>query len=125
MAGSQPNAANKDLSNVSLVGQKLVAGWGMPNYNAGITISSDVNTTFTRNGYVSYVPGTDGIVNAAAWNSCIIRINGKTVLAQSYYSGQNGTNADAFMCPVGAGDTILVTAKTIGNVVFYPCKGEN
>lgn len=103
--------------------KSTIVGWGMPDYDSGITISTNVNTVFAKNGYVSYIPGTS-TTNAGKWNACIIKINGHTVCSQSYYSTKNGVNADAFMCAVGAGDTILVSSKSIGSVVFYPCKGE-
>ena len=45
--------------------------------------------------------------------------------AQSYYYGQNGTNADAFIAPVAKNSVIEVVSDAFaGTVYFHPCIGE-
>lgn len=105
MAGSQPNAANKDLSNVSVVGQKLVAGWGMPSSRNITLTSGSSGTTYTApaNGYFfvrvqatsassswatlknnksSIVAGLDHSRNSSNFYGCVPALKGDTATLQ-------------------------------------------
>lgn len=42
----------KDMSNITATGKEAVVGWGMPDYSAGVTITSGVDFTPNTDGYI-------------------------------------------------------------------------
>lgn len=83
----------------------------LPNYSAGVSISTGYKTT--KNGWVRwYTSHGDG-------GEHYLKVNGVNVGISSQYKYHN---QKSLMFLVSKGDTI---AFTNGTVTFYPCKGGN
>lgn len=97
-----------------------IAGWGMPDYSAGVSFTPAVDTTFTA--------PTDGVAlvyfKVTGGNGNLV-FNGTTI---GLFGGSNA-NHNNFSLPMNKGDTITITMNagspdnSIGN--FYPLKGVN
>ena len=121
--GALSGKADTNLGNVTEAGKEAAVSWGMPDYSSYTTIASGQNFTAPTNGWVSYFPGTAN-TNNIGWNECFLKIDGQIVNSQAYKSGENGVNADGFMCPAGKG-SVVVASFWAGSLRLYACKGEN
>lgn len=100
--------ADVDLSNVD---RETIVGWGMPDYTAGIAITTPYNNPYTAqaNGWVfGYISVGPGFTNK-------IFVNSKEVTIQVGVSFGS-------LFPVSKGD-IITTDAVVGDFVFYPCIG--
>ena len=103
-----------DLSNMnaSQTAKETIIGWGMPDYTAGITISTG-----------SYTPQIDGLIIVSGGNNNTnkyIDVNGARA-ASAYVNSTTSTDIIAF---VQKGDTIAIIGTGV-EVYFYPLKGAN
>lgn len=106
--------ANVALDNVSPAQsfKDMSIGWGMPNYNAGVSISADADYTCPNNGFVQFVfAHVDHAEN-------ILTINGQ----QLFISGMTGSYANGvfpgIMYPVKKSD--IVNCNEAGT--FFPAR---
>ena len=110
------NKMDRDFGNFNANEKANIVDWGMPNYNAGVSFSTNSNYT---------VPSVGIIV----WNgsnsdqhSQTIKINDITIISHA-----NNAGYDAFVgfLPVRKGDVVLITIGTQGSSTnkFYPMKG--
>lgn len=101
--------ADTDFGNVTSAGKAAAAGWGMPDYNSGIQISS--GHTAEYNCFITSLAGGKTIVAG-------ININGKTI-------------SNVGLSSQGAGDGVRITAYASkgdvitgdGTLTIYPLKG--
>lgn len=106
--------ANVALDNVSPAQsfKDMSIGWGMPNYNAGVSISANANYTCPNNGFVQFV-----FTHADHANN-ILTINGQ----QLFVSGMTGSYANGvfpgIMYPVKKSD--IVNCNKAGT--FFPAR---
>lgn len=106
--------ASKDLSNITPTQtvKNEIIGWGMPDYTAGIAISTG-----------SYTPPSDGLIRVEGGNNSTnkyIDVNGARA-ANAYVNSTTSTDIIAF---VQKGDTIAIVGTGV-DVYFYPLKGAN
>lgn len=96
--------------------KSMIAGWGMPNYNAGVSKTTDANTEWTAsgNGFVSIykqVPYTS--------TNYYVYVNNQVVGYGISIECQSGMST---VFPVSDGDKIKYNVA-VNSAVFYPCKG--
>ena len=115
--------ATTDLSNVSSVASSFKeqsVGWGMPDYTAGISISSGHEAT--ESGWVISNIYSDWGTSSA--NGRLL-INGIIVSANYHSAGGAGKgHNNVFIVPISKKDVVTYTGD-VSNVIFYPCKGVN
>lgn len=115
--------ANTDLSNVASVSQTfkdLSVGWGMPDYSAGVSISSGHEAT--ESGWVISNIYSDWGTSSANGR---LSINGIVVSANYHSAGGAGKgHNNVFIVPISKGDVVTYTGNVSG-VIFYPCRGVN
>lgn len=93
---------------------------GMPDYSAGIAISSGYEAT--ENGWVISNIYSDWGTSSA--NGRLL-INGVVVSANYHSAGDSGKgHINVFIVPISKGDVVTYTSN-VSNVVFYPVKGAN
>lgn len=111
------NKADVDLSN-ALPAQSFintVMNWGMPDYSAGISISS---------GYIAPSVGVvyfDWWQNGQASSTRTVSINGKRVGYGYFWGGGGNGGGSSMYALAGKGDTITFTS--MDTHIFYPLKG--
>nr|DAY71734.1 MAG TPA: hypothetical protein [Caudoviricetes sp.] len=107
------NSANVSLSNVSSAGKQTAVGWGMPNYKAGVAMTSPYTTP--KAGFII------GIHNLSDNGYRSLTINSvelyNTEIGVSYLNGQSA----GFCYPVAKGD--IVSWTNFKKMTFYPNKG--
>lgn len=110
--------ANNDLSNVASVAssfKEASVGWGMPDYSAGVSMTSPYTTT--KSGFIIGIHNiSDNGYRSLTINNVSI-YNTKT--GASYLGGQSA----GFCYPVAKGDVISWT--NFAAMTFYPSKGVN
>ena len=105
----------KDMSNVTATGKETVAGWGMPDWSAGIAIS-------TFNSSHPYTMPSDGFIFAAVSSAKTLRVNG----SEACYMGiSSGTQAWGLNAYASKNDIITTDATSTARPMFYPLKGVN
>ena len=113
--------ANTDASNFTATGKQTVVGWGMPDYTAGISITSykSANNKFTA--------PCDGIITVAYLTT---NASGLPYINDSQFGSYNiGEVVVDITQPINKGDTFF--CATINNQAgsgcnkFYPLKGVN
>jgi hypothetical protein len=134
IASSQPNAANKDLSNLSTVGQEIIdnkldysdkltiVGWGMPDYSAGVSVSFPLSNS-------KYTAPSKGFYFAMGYiinNYSQAVVNGVTIPAGFW--GRTSSNVDGSSVSIllDKGDELYFT-NNLNQVIgssFYPLKGD-
>ena len=93
-----------------------IAGWGMPNYSAGISISSGSDVDIVANGYVAYKLNATG----GGGSTLTISIGGTDV----YSMHVDYNNIASGGIPVAKGSTFKATVSNgIATLTFYPCIG--
>lgn len=111
-AGAVLGQLSDKISRTATSDKELVIGWGMPDYSAGVALSSSTLTTITTKGWINY---TSIRTNA---------IGGVTVSGVLFQSGSSATNdRGSMMIPVDVGDTVQGVSGGSDTVTFYPCKG--
>lgn len=115
--------ATTDLSNVASVASSFKeqsVGWGMPDYTAGISISSGHEAT--ESGWVISNIYSDWGTSSA--NGRLL-INGIIVSANYHSLGGAGKgHNNVFIVPISKKDVVTYTGN-VSDVIFYPCKGVN
>lgn len=116
--------ANSDLSNVSSVASSFKeqsVGWGMPDYDSGITISAS-GYTAPSNGWILSNIYSDWGTSSANGRLLINNI----IVSANYHSagGAGKGHNNVFIVPISKGDVVTYTGNVSG-VIFYPCKGVN
>ena len=110
------NKAEIDLSNVSSVSSSFIkqcTSWGMPDYNAGVSFSTN-----------TYTAPSDGFIFCGVQGngSQSTTINGKQV-AITYNTGVSGSYPQ--ICIPVCKDDIFTTNASLNWAIFYPIKGVN
>lgn len=103
--------ANKDLSDVSQAGKERVVGWGMPDYSAGVALTTLSPST-------SYTATIDCVLYGNCFNGKVF-VNGQQVA----HSGDTEKSAPATVY-LSAGETVT-TSREFGQLYMYPLKGVN
>ena len=115
--------ANSDLSNVASVAssfKKQSVGWGMPDYSAGVSITSGYKAT--ESGWVISNIYSDWGTSSA--NGRLL-INGIVVSANYHSAGNAGKgHNNVFIVPISKKDVVTYKGN-VSDVIFYPCKGVN
>ena len=111
------NVATTAWTNNFLNNKKTeIASWGMPNYNAGISISSGSDVDIVANGYVAYKLNATG----GGGGTLTISIGGTDV----YSMHVDYNNIASGGIPVAKGSTFKATVSNgIATLTFYPCIG--
>lgn len=120
--------ADTDLGNVSATGKATAIGWGMPDYDSGITIALATDG-------VTYTPSFPGVIRVYRANNDgqhYIRVYKGTsssgIILQEYAgANQYNTGYCYAYIPVSAGETYFIICNTLSvvNAVFFPFKGAN
>lgn len=102
-----------DVGNATSNTKKTIVGWGMPDYNAGISVPS-LPYTAINNGYI-YI---------TQQNDSYITVNGSNVAYNEQTVAASNSQKIGFFIPVSKNDVITSTntSKSTG-IVFYPMKG--
>lgn len=104
--------ANVSANNFNEAGKKAIVGWGIPNYNAGVAISSGY--TAPDNGVII------GVHNFSDGGYRSITINGITLFntrtGASYLNSQSAGHEYL----VFKGD--VITFSNYSSMIFYPCR---
>lgn len=117
-----------DASNATATGKSSIVGWGMPDYSAGVTISTTVNTVYspTKDGIFILTVSQD---NASV--SCHVQIldSSDNILIsdignECHYQASWGSVA-SIVLPLPKGNKIKITKVDGSNkfCAFYPMKG--
>lgn len=111
------NVATTAWTNNFLNNKKTeIAGWGMPNYSAGISISSGSDVDIVANGYVAYKLNATG----GGGGTLTISIGGTDV----YSMHVDYNNIASGGIPVAKGSTFKATvSNSIATLTFFPCIG--
>ena len=111
------NVATTAWTNNFLNNKKTeIAGWGMPNYDAGISISSGSDVDIVANGYVAYKLNATG----GGGSTLTISIGGTDV----YSMHVDYNNIASGGIPVAKGSTFKATVSNgIATLTFFPCIG--
>lgn len=120
-ASSLAGRAKTDMDNITSTGKETVIGWGMPDYTAGITISTAGGGTYTapQNGFIKFTLGYSGS-NAVSINNT--NSSGVGIL---YIWTQNNQGSTAYL-PVAKNQIIYLKERTgTVQIIFYPAKGGN
>lgn len=112
--------ANKDLSNTnaSSTFREASVGWGLPDYNAGISITANQSFTCPKKGAIA------GELSAAQGGSCGVFVN--NVLIEQTGSEGSQRCRGSFFALVNKNDVVRVTTSgnaTVFIPTFYPMKG--
>ena len=110
--------ANNDLSNVASVAssfKEASVGWGMPDYSAGVTISTSQTES-------NYTPPANGViigVKTESWNDQEWFIKFGAVFLAHRFPGYYG---NGFSCcvPVQKGKTYSIKGVNVASFTFYP-----
>lgn len=126
------NKADSDLSNVASVASSFKeqsVGWGMPDYSAGISVSTTAGTiyTATKDGYFIVSCSTSN-----AYVFCIVDIldgNNNIVIPgignMVRYQNASGSVA-SFSIPLPKGYKVKISEVAgVNQCAFYPLKGVN
>lgn len=109
-----------DISNLSSDGKKNILSYGMPDYSAGINITSSLHTN------KSYTAPQKGVLFNAmiATNNTDIKINGNSIGIRKYSSYGNWIPTPYYL---DAGDIFSVSGwiDSNGGAYFFPLKGVN
>lgn len=108
--GQLSNKVDVDASNFNATGKETIVGWGMPNWNARISIST--NYTFSAKGWLLVWQYT--LRNVATY------VDGVEVLRTDGGHDYLGANHNNIFIPVDVGDKLT---GSITGAVFIPCKG--
>ena len=105
--------ADIDLSNMNPTQtvKNTIVDWGMPDYSAGVSISSGYEAV--SNGY---------IICITVWQNAQVDVYINGVKIYTCYSGGAWFSQDMII-PVSEGDVITYTGS--GTQLFLPCKGVN
>lgn len=107
--------ANVDMDNITSTGKETVAGWGMPDYSAGIDILSSITS-----GYQAPKKGVVCFFTMSATLATSITVNNNLVLNKAQTTGSYSTS---MFVPLEKNDVIKSTAVSGGSVIFFPFKG--
>ena len=102
--------ANISADNFNSTGKQNIVGWGMPNWNARISIPT--NYTFSAKGWLLVWQYT--LRNVATY------VDGVEVLRTDGGHDYLGANHNNIFIPVDVGDTLT---GSITGAIFIPCKG--
>lgn len=107
-------AGIKDGDGFTQPGKNTIVGWGMPDYSAGVAITS------------GFIAPCDGIISvfcyvASSGQQAIVSINGVEIAGVGSGGGQVST---CCQLPVNKGDVITML-NPVGINNFYPFKGVN
>lgn len=108
------NCSAKDLSNVTTAGIDRAISWGMPDYSAGVSISS-VPFTADRNYLICAMTSLGTNAN----NYCYV--DGETVFGCFHSSAYQEPMVGSFVLPKGS---VLTTTGVIVGLRRFPFKGE-
>ena len=123
--GALAGKANMDLSNVPNASKSALLDLLAKDTATWATLVNATDFVAPSAGWINYVPtnNADATIGInTGWSSCLVQLDGKTIINQCYCYGANGTNADAFAFFVGKGQTVKARFG-VGTVYFYPCKG--
>lgn len=110
--------ANTDLGNVSATGKATAIGWGMPDYSAGISLTSS-NLPYTAP-YAGIIYGRF-VVSSSATSGRKLYVNSSAVVETG------GDQRNAFTIILDKNDVFSKDSSDCGFdlCVFYPFKGAN
>ena len=99
--------------------KEMSVGWGMPDYNAGISQVEDVEYTAPRAGIL--------YINAQDYNTnTYITIDGERMLLQSISSNNASSSVATYLIDKGTTYKVEFGRVFTGQyITFYPCKGVN
>ena len=120
------NKVNKDMDDVSAAGKTAIVAFGMPDYSAGISISTTPNTVYTatKDGYFVFAciySNADVYCSAQILdaNDNVVAAFGNDVRYKQYYE-----SLASISCPVPKGYKIKIIGSSNATLcAFYPMKG--
>lgn len=110
--------ANADLSNIDAQAKETVAGWGIPDYSAGVSVpNSEI-----FNGYTA--PSAGFLATSAGWLN--LTVNGNNLPTGKYLFANNAVSLQQIFILLNAGDVLVGTGGyQIDSNIFFPLKGVN
>jgi len=119
-----PGYVKRDFSNVTQDGKDASISWVMPDYSAGVDITSQISTTYSS-------------VNIPSDGLLVMIVSNPSTAAERYILVDN----NVFLGAYASSGTYVVTSRPIlkgshtmrsdfalsvaASVTFYPCKGAN
>lgn len=110
--------ADVDLSNINPTQnvKNTIVGWGMPDYSAGVTVSTTP--------FIAPYDGVIGFYQTAEVNDELsINVNGTTIV-RKINAGYSGLGFSGTIL-VSKNDTISVNSLAKISTMFFPLKGAN
>ena len=115
IANDLDRKADKDLSNITNTAKETIVGWGMPDYSARVSRSSNVEYTAESDGYIF----AQVYHNAETGTSSIqVTINSSNI---GFAPGATDYGRSQIYLPIKKGDVYKVVAND--GIVFYPIRG--
>lgn len=102
----------------SATDRKIVVGWGMPDYSAGVAVSNDYVTTFPCF-VIARQPNYSKSITAVT-----LSIDGVEILAQTVGNASDNKRFSV-SCFVEAGHTLTYSGEGTVQMTVYPLKGVN
>lgn len=127
-ASSLAGKANTDMDNITATGKETVVGWGMPDYNAGVTISSGYTTTKKGVIYCTGYYGGRGGSGGEGYCWCKVGNSPQFLVAGSINATEGKPRSSLFI-DINVGEACTFGMVNEGNAsgsvsaTFYPLKG--
>jgi hypothetical protein len=113
------NKADLDMNNITATGKETIVGWGLPDYTAGVSVSSGYIAT-AKCWLRAHVSGDGGSGTAG---EAYIQINGVTI-DYARVSSWNYQTINDLVAPLDVGDVVTAyTNRGTATMTIFPMKG--